>query len=95
MNIPVNSDVFDITSRLKQIDPSYFVVFNTNKQKYELHSNEQLFTTYCLTIPFDSLDSRTVELANKTRRQNQQALLKEMEQENQKYERSQRRLYGC
>lgn len=91
MKIPIKSDVFDIVNRLCEIDHTYFVVFDTKKQKFELHSSNQPFGTYCLTIPYECLDERTITLALKTRSQNKDALIAEMEQNNQKIQRS---LYG-
>ena len=99
MEIKIHSDVFDIINRLKKIDESYYLVFNTKKQKYELHSTCQKNNTYCLTIPYQQLDERTIFLARKTRRENKDKLLKEMEEENQKLEKEKikqltRRVYG-
>jgi hypothetical protein len=84
MNIEIKQDVFDITKRLKEIDESYFVVFNLNRNKFELHSSQQHPSSYCLTFPFNTLDERAITLANKTRKENKDKLIKEMEEENQR-----------
>lgn len=99
MNLQIKSDVFDIVDRLKEIDKDYFVVFSLAKSKFELHHATQPMTTYCLTFPFDCLDERCVDLTLKTRRQNKEELIGEMERENEKLTKEKinnlkRRLYG-
>ena len=92
MLTPILSDVLDITVRIKEIDDSYYIVFSQNKKKFELHSSNQILSSYCLTIPFEELDERTLTLAQKTRRVNQDKLFEEMEQQNKLLEK--RSLYG-
>lgn len=61
MKIEINNDVYDVVKRIKEIDEDYFVLYNINKGVYELnHKNQE--NTYCLTIPYDELDSRTIEI---------------------------------
>lgn len=81
MIIRIYEDVFDITQRLKEIDESYFVVYNTQKKKYEVHSNKQK-NTYCLTVPYKGLDARAISLTLKTRRENYNKILDEIEKTN-------------
>ncbi len=64
---PVTDDVFFISSRLKEIDPSYYVVYNLLKSRYEVHSKEQRGNTLCFVVPYDRLDARTLEYAARTR----------------------------
>jgi len=61
MKIRIEDDVFEITKRVKEIDEGYYIVFDTDKQSYELHNSNQL-TSYCLTVPYQILDSRCVDL---------------------------------
>ena len=82
--ILITSDCLDICSRIKNIDDSYYIIFNTSKEKYEVHSNNQPFSSYCFTSPFISLDERLLNYALKTRRENKEKLIAEMEKENQK-----------
>ena len=86
MLIKILSDNLFITSRLKEIDNSYFVVFNTKSNKYEVHSKRQVENTFCVGLPFSELDERTVNFVNKTRVENRDRLLRELEIENQKLE---------
>lgn len=83
--IEITSDCLDISNRLKSIDNSYYIVFDTKKQKYEVHSKDQVLESYCFTSPYNSLDERLIYFALKTRSQNKDNLLKELEKENQKF----------
>ncbi len=61
MKIKIENDCFEITKRIKEIDDGYFIVFDTEKAVYQLHNYNQK-NTYCLTIPYDDLDSRVLDL---------------------------------
>lgn len=84
----IESDALDIVSRLKSIDRDYFVMYNPERQKFEIHSHGQGRNTYCLTVPYDCLDDRTLTLVLKTRVQNSDKLFEEMERENLRWEKS-------
>jgi len=79
----IKSDLFNIVKRIKGINPKYFVLYNHKKKKYEVHFKRSK-STYELTIPFDTLDSRAVNFVMKTRMENQKKLLKEIEESNKK-----------
>ncbi len=79
----IESDCLDIVKRLKSIDKDYFVVYNLQKQAFELHSHAQRIT-YCLTFPYETLDERAIVLTLKTRVQNSDALFAEMEADNER-----------
>lgn len=83
------ADTYFISERLKEIDESYFLVFNFDKQKFEVHSTEQGKNTYCLTVPYPVLDERTLALVRKTRGERLDALIEEMEKENEVFEKKQ------
>ena len=86
----IKSDLFDISKRIHSIDPKYFVVYNRKRKKFEVHYTRAK-NTYELTIPFDTLDARAVDFVLKTRIQNQQKILDEIEKNNQELE---RKMYG-
>lgn len=86
MLININTDNFFVAQRLKEIDPKYFVVFNTKSQNFEVHNQGQLDNTFCLSLPFAELDSRTLDLVRKTQTKNFEKLMEEIEKENQKKE---------
>lgn len=78
----IDSDNLFVCQRLKQVDPSYRVVFNLKKQKYEVHSVEQVGGSYCFTLPYPCLDERAVEFALKTRRKNSDKIIAEIDKYN-------------
>lgn len=82
----IESDCLEIIKRIKAVDEDYFVVFDLDKKKFELHNKSQGGNTYCLTFPFDTLDERAVTLVLKTRVQNSDALFEEIQRENEKQE---------
>lgn len=86
MLIKIQSDPLFITERLQEIDQDYYLVFNTIKRKYEVHSNNQIGCTYCLTYPNPALDERLLQIVKKTRRENLSELLKEIDKANEKIE---------
>ena len=65
----IKNDIFNIAKRLKSIDKKYFIVFNSDRNKYEVHY-ARAKNTYELTIPYDTLDARTIDFVLKTRIQN-------------------------
>jgi len=80
----IKNDVFDIASRLKEIDNSYYIIFNPEKKRFEVHSSEIGKSSLCFVVPFDRLDKRTIDYALKTRVQNIKKLEKEIEENNKK-----------
>lgn len=84
--IPVRSDTLNICDRLKQIDKTYFVLFNRNSGKFEIHSSAQTADSFCLELPFPFLDERTVVYARKYRRERANEIMKEIDFANEKAE---------
>ena len=76
---------FDIVRRLKEIDPNYFVVFNTAFGRFEIHNSSQHQTTFCLTVDGE-LDCRAIQKVLRTRAENIEKLLREIDEHNQKLE---------
>ena len=81
----IKNDIFNIAKRLKSIDKKYFIVFNSDRNKYEVHYSRAK-NTYELTIPYDTLDARTINFVLKTRIQNKQKIFEEIENSNKKLE---------
>ena len=44
MLIEIKHDVFYVAERLKEIDFKYFILYNTDKKKYEIHHSGQTDT---------------------------------------------------
>lgn len=85
MLIKILQDVHDILSRLREINGDYFVVYNTGRECFEVHNYGQK-NTYCLTVPYPQLDCRTIDWTLKTRRENLNKLLNEIDENNEKLE---------
>lgn len=85
MKILIKDDVFEIDKRLKEIDENYFILYDTEKQKYEVHNCLQE-TTYCLTVPFDGLDSRLVDFVCLTNVANIDNIVRDIDNSNCKHE---------
>ena len=63
MKIEIEDDVFEIVKRLKEIDDGYFVLYDTCKNRFEVHNYYQE-NTYCLMCPYDVLDDRLIDIVN-------------------------------
>jgi hypothetical protein len=82
MLINIETDVFFISQRLREIDENYFIKYNTITKKFEIHHKEQMKNSFCLSVPYNTLDERTLELVNKTRIENIDKLIEKMDKEN-------------
>lgn len=82
MKIKIFQDVYNIAKRLKNIDRDYYVVYNTSKQKFEIHNSNQVGLSYCLTLPFNQLDERTLKFVLKTQSANIEEILEQIENDN-------------
>lgn len=89
MKIKIESDVFDIVNRIKNIDENYFILFDCSKQKYELHNKSQL-NTYCFTLPYENLDNRIFDMINYTNVCNIDKIIEDIDKNNTETERIQK-----
>ena len=83
--IKIINDVFDISIRIKEIDSGYYAVYNTDKNRYEIHNKHQKSNTFCITCDF-GLDSRVIDKLRKTRIENLRKILAEIEKQNEMLE---------
>lgn len=82
MKIRINSDVYDICNRIRDIDRDYLIVFDTNKDLYEVHNLSQVGSSYCFTIPYKYLDSRVLDMTNETMSKNIDTILARIDNDN-------------
>lgn len=75
----VNSDLYDISGRIKAIDADYFIFRRYHPPRYEVHHKGQRGSSLALVLPFDRLDARTLDRVLRTRREKAAALLLEAE----------------
>lgn len=75
----VESNVYHIPERLREIDPGYFVVYNHKDKEFEVHHKEQIGGTFCLSIPYPELDYRTIQRVRETRIERARIIMEQME----------------
>lgn len=89
--ININSDVFDITNRIKEIDSGYFVVYNTNTRNFEIHNTKQNGSTFCITCD-TGLNATVITKLRKSKIENIDKILREIDENNAKYEKESNRI---
>lgn len=78
----INHDLFDISKRLKSIDRRYDLFLNREKNRYEIYANGAMQ----MALPFERLDARALSSARKTRLENLEKIIAEIEEENARLE---------
>ncbi len=78
----ITHDLFDIAKRLIGIDRRYKLFFNRKKNRYEIYANGAMQ----MALPFERLDARTLSYARKTRLENLEKIIAEIEKENARIE---------
>ena len=84
--IPVKNDLFDVASRLHEIDANYRLYINKLLNRFEVHNVAQRGNTLAVIVPYRQLDARTIDFVRKTRVENAQRLFAEMEKQNSRAE---------
>lgn len=87
MKVKIDNDVFDIAKRIKDIDEGYFILFDVDKNVYELHNKFQL-TSFCLTIPYANLDNRVIDLILYSDASNIDKIIEDIDRNNEYIERN-------
>lgn len=57
--LPLFGSVYNIPERLFEYNPSLFICFNADTQRYELHSIDQEMS-FAAVLPYRDLDARTL-----------------------------------
>lgn len=78
----IRHDLFGIAKRLKSIDRRYELFFNRKKNRYEIYANGAMQ----MALPFERLDARTLTYARKTRLENLEKIIAEIDEENARLE---------
>lgn len=76
----IYDDLFHIAKRLKSIDKAYELYLNRRLKRFEIHARGAMQ----MALPFDKLDVRTLEYARKTRIENIENMIREIEMNNEK-----------
>ena len=85
MKIEIENDIFDIVKRLKEIDAGYFILYDLNINKFEVHNKNQKYT-YCITYPYDDLDSRLLDIVLYSSVENIDNIVRDIDNNNDKIE---------
>lgn len=80
MRIKIKNDLFDISDRVKEINPNYEIFYDTEKKKFVLMKGKLVSSI----LPYETLDVRTLDYVYKTRAENGENLLKEIDSYNEK-----------
>ena len=78
--IVIKKDVFNISKRLKAIDKNYILVRNIKNHCYEVHYKK--VGNLQLKVPYENLDYRTLSLTLKTRVDNINSLIEQIDKHN-------------
>ena len=78
----VEWDLYDIASRLREIDDGQFIFYSYKTKRYEIHNRRQRGSTLALILPYDKLDARALNLVRRTSCERASDYLKEIEREN-------------
>ena len=78
MKIEIKNDLFDISSRLKEIDTGYGVVYDDVIHRFELTKDG----VFAAVIPYENLDERTIRFALYTRFDNAEQVIKDIDKHN-------------
>lgn len=78
MKIHIKNDVFNIFKRLKQINNDFYLIFDTNKNNYQVYEKSNLI----FTLPYKNLDERSLKYVLKMLKISNEEILKEIENHN-------------
>ena len=82
----IETSVHDVPERVKEHDPDMFVVWNSMKKRYEIHSLANIGDTFGMHVPFECLDYRTVFAVKKSDQKirSVKEILREMDEHNER-----------
>ncbi len=76
----IKSDLFDVSKRLKSVNPSYRLYYNNIRSRFEVYDGRTKALAF--VVPYDRLDARTVKYARYTSVQNAEKVFSDMEKHN-------------
>lgn len=80
--IEIFTDLFNIVSKIKQIDPMYRVFRNVKKNRFELYYQNGLNLNLELTLNYPVLDMRTVNKIYESKIENADLIFEKIEKFN-------------
>ncbi|MBE5738282.1 MAG: hypothetical protein E7354_00905 [Clostridiales bacterium] len=85
MKIEIESDVFDIVERVKEIDDGYRIVYDTVSDNLELHNINQK-NSFCLNIKNNQISPDLINLILKSEIRYIDTIISEIDSNNEKIE---------
>ena len=79
--IKVKNDAFNITERIKKINPYYYVVYNTKKHHFEVHNSKQIPSTFCITCD-SGLNYQVLTKLHMTKIENIDKIMRDIDENN-------------
>ena len=89
--VKIENDAFNVAQRIKAINSGYYLVYNTGAHRYEVHNAKQHGSTFCITCD-DGINEKVIFKLRKTKIENMQKLLDEIEKSNFDYEQELKRV---
>lgn len=83
----VYDDLYHIAKRLRSIDKAYRLFYNRRLKRFEIYAKGAMQ----MALPFDRLDARTLDYARKTRIENIEKMISEIELNNARLEKEKER----
>ena len=81
--IEITNDLYDIATRLRSVNDSYRLFYNTQKCRYEVRNSNTGALEF--VVPYDELDARTVDYARYTSVANAEMVFEDIEKNNAKF----------
>lgn len=86
--MPIFTSATHIPERLWEMDHNLFIVLNTKRQKFEVHSLANIGYTYGFDLPFRELNDKALEYANKLDlKKHGNKIFREIDEKNEELER--------
>lgn len=85
MKIRIREDLFDISSRIKEVDKNYYIIYDTKKRRYEVHSAMQKDNSFCFVVG-KRLDYYAIVKAQKTSIKWLKNIIKNIDEDNKRVE---------
>lgn len=82
--IDVNNDLFFISSRIKEINNNYTLLFNALTKKYEVHDLSNHVCSLAISVFPHELDERVIQKLFLSRKENMKNLFRSLDESNQK-----------
>ena len=84
----METSAYQIPERVRTFGDDLFVVFNSVRQKYEIHSTENIGSTHCFSVHLDQLDCRVLDMVREYDiRTRGKQVFRDMERHNERLER--------